>query len=150
MRQPRPERVGGQAAFELAAHCQRDRARLLGDDNRNRVVLFGEAERRAVAGAEIAAHAWIDRQRQKTGRGRDAIALDDDRAVVQRRRWLEDARQQVVGDHRVERNAALDVVAKADLPLEHDDGARCGARPGSSAATTSSSIVSSACSARSK
>src|SRR6185503_469858 len=38
-----------------------------------------------------------------------------------------DAGQQVVGDHRVEWDAALDVVAKTDLPLEHDDGA-CMAR----------------------
>ena len=99
-------------------------AGLLGHDDRDRVVLFGEAERRAVPRAEIAAHQRIDRQRQETRRRRDAIALDDDGAVVQRRSRLEDARQQVVGDHRVERNAAFDVVAQADLPLEDDDRAR--------------------------
>ena len=31
--------------------------------------------------------------------------------------------QQIVGEHRVERNAALDVVAQADLPLDRDDRA---------------------------
>ena len=65
----------------------------------------------------------IHRQRQKAGGGRDAVALDDGRAVVQRRSGLKDARQQVVGDHRVERNAPFDVVAQADLPLDHDDRA---------------------------
>ena len=73
--------------------------------------------------AEIAADARVHRERQEARSGRDAIALNDHGAVVQRRAWLKDARQQVVGDHRVERDAALDVVAKADLPLEDDDGA---------------------------
>ena len=34
-----------------------------------------------------------------------------------------DAHEQVVGQHRVERDAALDVVAQADLPLDRDDRA---------------------------
>ncbi len=40
---------------------------------------------------------------------------------MQRRVGLEDARQQIVGHRRVERNAALDVVAQPDLPLDDDD-----------------------------
>ena len=36
---------------------------------------------------------------------------------------LEDAQQQIVRQDRVERDAALDVVAQADLPLDRDDRA---------------------------
>ena len=65
----------------------------------------------------------VDRERQKARRRRHAILLHDHRAVVQRRRRQEDALQQIVGEHGVEADAALDVVAKADLPLDGDDGA---------------------------
>ena len=77
-----------------------------------------------MAGAELTAHSRIDRQRQEARRRGNAILLDDDRAVVQRRAGLEDRHQQVVGQRRVDRNAALDVVAQPDLPLDGDDGAR--------------------------
>src|SRR5262245_19591795 len=117
------QRVSRQTTFEIATGRNRDLAGLFGYDNRNRVVFLGEAERGAVAGAEIAAYAWIDRQRQKACGRRNAIAPDDDRPVVQRRGLLKNAGQQVVGDHRVEWDAALDVVAKTDLPFEHDDRA---------------------------
>ena len=73
--------------------------------------------------AELLAQPRVDRQRQEAGRRGDPIVLDDHRAVVQRRRRLEDADEQVVGQHGVERNAALDVVAQADLPLDDDDRA---------------------------
>ena len=98
-------------------------ARLLGHDDRDGVVLLGEPERGAMSGAQLAAHARVDRQRQEAGRRRDAVALDDHGAVVQRRAGLEDAGQQVVGHGRIERNATLDVVAQANLPLDDDDRA---------------------------
>ena len=76
-----------------------------------------------MARSELAAQSRVDRQRQKArGRG-GAIALHDHRAVMQRRRRLKDADQQIVGELGIERNAALDVVAKADRSLDHDDGA---------------------------
>ena len=68
--------------------------------------------------------AGLTRQRQEARGGRDPVALDDHRAVVQRRPRLEDAQQQVVGQRGVERNAALDVVAQADVALDGDDRAR--------------------------
>ena len=105
----------------LAVEGNRDLPGLLGHDDRDGVVLLGQADRRAVPRAELAAQHRLHRQRQEAGGGGNAALLDDDRAVVQRRRRLEDADQQVVGHLRVERNAALDVVAQADLALEHDD-----------------------------
>ena len=63
-----------------------------------RVVLLSQAERGAVARAQLAADPRVHRQRQEAGRRRDPVALHDHRAVVQRRRRLEDAGQQVVGD----------------------------------------------------
>ncbi len=42
---------------------------------------------------------------------------------MQRRRGLEDAQDQIVGEQGVERNTAFDVVAEPDLPFERDDRA---------------------------
>ena len=47
---------------------------------------------------------------------------------MQRRFRLEDADEQIVGKHRVERKTRLDVVAQADLALDHDDRARARGR----------------------
>ena len=60
-------------------------------------------------------------KRQEAGRRGHTSFLDDDRAIVQRRSRLEDRDQQIVGERRVERDAALDVVAQSDLALDRDD-----------------------------
>ena len=96
---------------------------LFRDRDGDRVVLLGDANCGAMPRSELAAQSRVDRQRQKTGRGGHAIALHDHRPVVQRRRLLKDADQQVVGHVRVERNAALDVVAQADRSLDDDERA---------------------------
>ncbi len=83
-----------------------------------------QADGRAMPRPELAAHTRVDGQRQEAGGRGDAVLLEDDRAVVQRRAGLEDRHQQVVGQLRVERDAALDVVAQADLTLDRDDRAR--------------------------
>ena len=117
-----PQR-SGRSPLEIAAHRQRDDAGLLGDDDGHRVVLFRQAERRAMTGSQVAADARVHRQREKAGGRGHAIALHDRRTVMERRPRLKDPRQQIVGDHRVERNAALDVIAQSDLPLDDDDRA---------------------------
>src|SRR5262249_60447202 len=73
--------------------------------------------------AEILAETRVDGERQEARRGGNSIGLDDHRAVMKRRSGLEHAGEQVVGDRRIERDSALDVVAKADLPLDDDDRA---------------------------
>ena len=94
------------------------RAGFLGHDDRDRVVLLRQANRRAMARPKFLAQSWVHREREKAGGGGNPIVLHDDRAVVQRRRRLEDAHEQVVGEHGFERNAALDVVAQTDLALD--------------------------------
>src|SRR5688572_31105025 len=74
-------------------------------------------------GAELAADARIDEERQKTCRSGNTVALDDGSAVVERRSRQKDAREQIVGDQRVEGNAPFDVVTQADLALDHDNRA---------------------------
>ncbi len=56
---------------------------------RNGVVLLGDADRGAMARSELTAQPRIDRERQKARRRGNSIALDDDRAVMQRRGHLE-------------------------------------------------------------
>ena len=81
-----------------------------------------------MARAEIAIELGADRQRQEArGRGNPRF-LDDDGAVVERRRRLEDRCQQVVAERGVDGNAALDVVAQPDLALEDDDRANASLR----------------------
>ena len=117
------QRVGVESTLDLTVDDDRDEAGFLRDDNRHRVVLFGEPDGRAMTGAELLAQLRIDRQRQEARRRRNAIGLHDHGAVVQRRRGLKDAHEQIVGQHGVERNPALDVIAQSDLPLDRDDGA---------------------------
>ncbi len=114
---------GVERPLDLAVQRNADAARLFGNDDRNRIVLFGQADRRAMARAEVPRELRVDRQRQKARRRGHAIVLHDDRAVVQRRLRLKDAHEQIVGEHGVERKPRLDVVPQADLPLDDDDRA---------------------------
>ena len=83
--------IGVEAALDLSVDDDRDAAGLLGHDDRHRVVLLGQADRGAMPRPELLAQLRVHRQRQEAGGRRDAIVLHDDRAVVQRRRRLEDA-----------------------------------------------------------
>ena len=67
---------------------------------------------------ESLAQLRVHGQRQEAGGRSHAILLHDDGAVVERRSRQENALQQVVGQDRVEADAAFDVVAQADLPLD--------------------------------
>ena len=107
--------------------------RLFGHDDRDGVAFLGQADRRAMPRAELAAEPSDSRSAAGSTRPpRRAPSCRITRAVVQRRARSEDRDEQIVGQRRVERNAALDVVAQADLALDRDDRAR------SSAATASS------------
>ena len=117
---PDAQRVGIEAALDLPLGDERYRP-VSSDTTMARIVLFGQAEGRAMPRSELLAQLWIDRQRQKARGRRDAIVLNDHGAVVERRVQLEDAHQQVVRHHGIERDAALDVIAQADLPLDGDD-----------------------------
>src|SRR5262249_59420479 len=80
------------------------------------------------ARAEALAEAGLERQREKAGRGRDALARDDDGAVVKGSARREERHEQIVGDLRVEGNAVLDVGLQALPPLEDDQGSDAAAR----------------------
>jgi hypothetical protein len=62
-----------------------------------------------MARPQLAIDARVGGERQEARGGGNAVALDDDRAVVQRREALKDADQQVVGQPGFEQDAALDV-----------------------------------------
>ena len=103
---------------------QRDDARLLRHHHRHRVRVLGDADGGAVAAAQLARELRVHGQGQEAGGGGHAVALDDHRAVVQRRARVEDADEQVVGDEGVEGDAGLDVAAQAHVALDDHDGAR--------------------------
>src|SRR4051812_12316291 len=87
--EPRPEGIGRQLALDLSVRHHRDAAGLFRDDDRDRIVLLGETNRRTMARPELFAQFRVDGERKKTGRGRHPVVLHDHGAVVERRRRLE-------------------------------------------------------------
>src|SRR5262245_65587540 len=62
---------------------ERDYAGLFRDDHHERVAVFSDADRGAVARAEFARNQWVLRQREKAASRSDAVIADDNRIVVQ-------------------------------------------------------------------
>src|SRR4051794_31494990 len=86
--QSRPQSITVQAALHLAVDDHRNGACLFRNDDRDGVVLFSQANRSTVTRAILLAQPGIDREREEARRGRNAIVLYDDGAVMQRRRKL--------------------------------------------------------------
>src|SRR6185503_9706232 len=97
--------VGREPAMQPASNGQRHLASFLGNDDRKRVALLGQTDGGTMPRAEIAIETRADREWKEARRCRDAIFLNDRRAIVQRRRRLKNGREQVVADFRIERNA---------------------------------------------
>src|SRR5262245_9655419 len=79
-----PERLAVEVLLQLAAPRERDRAALLRHEDRERVRLLGDPDRGAVARAVALGQALLERQREEARGRRDAVAGDDDGAVVER------------------------------------------------------------------
>lgn len=98
--------------------------RLFRHDERNRVVLFGEADGGAVARPEFTRQLRIDGQRQEARRRSQSIFLQDHRAIVEGGARLEVlliSRSCVTVASRG--IPGLDVVSQADRTLDGDDRA---------------------------
>ena len=115
------QRVRRQAAFNPPLERERNLAGLFRHDDRHGVSFLGQADGGPVPRAQLAADARVHGERKETGRRRDAVLLEDHRAVVKRRPRVEDRDEQVVGETRIQRNAALDVVPQPDFALDGDD-----------------------------
>ena len=106
-----------------------DDARLLADDDREHVALFGDADRRAVTRAQLLGNVHLLRQRQKATCRQHPLSLDDDRAVMQRALGAEYALQESRRDHRLQPRAGIENVRRhfgaydddqcADVVLRH-------------------------------
>ena len=98
---------------------ERHLAALLADRDHQRVGDLGQADGGGVAGAE--AHRQLGaRQRQERRGGEHALAVEDHRAVVQRRGLLEQRLDERPGELRADGDAPGDVVAEA-IGARHDD-----------------------------
>ena len=85
-----------------------------------------------MARAEFARDAGIFRQRQKDRRGGDAFALNNDRAVVQRRGRIKNRNEQIITATRVERHARINQISQTDVALDDDQRAGFFPKPASS------------------
>src|SRR5689334_4613051 len=74
-----------------------------------------------MAGAQL--ERGPDRQRQEARSGGDAVLLHDYGAIVKRQSGLEDRKQEVTRDVRIQRHAAFDEGAESDITLENDERA---------------------------
>ena len=112
-----------EVALDLPAHRQADGSGFLGNDHGNRVGLFGHADAGTMPGAQLRREHRIHGERQKTGCRRNPVFLHDHGAIMQRRAGAENRGQQVVGKMRIQGDAALNVGAQPDFPLDHNQGA---------------------------
>ena len=77
--------LNGDAAFDIAECCYRNKTRFFTHDNRETVGLFRNANAGAMPGTCFRRKSRIHTERQEARRGRDAVLLDDHRAIVQSR-----------------------------------------------------------------
>src|SRR5579872_547477 len=117
-----PQLLDGQVTLDSAANGKADGSGFFRADYGDGIRFFGDADAGAMAGTELRREQWVHREGKKTGSGGNAIFLHDDRAIVQRSAWTEDRRQQIVGKASIQRNAAFDVGAQADLAFNDDQG----------------------------
>lgn len=120
LEQPTGQFLGVEVALERAVDGQRDLAGLLRNHDGGAVGLLADSDRRTMARAEVTVEFALLAERQETGGGCDAVALQERGAVVQRCAGAEDVAQQLARDGGVEADAALDVVAQALIRLDHD------------------------------
>src|SRR5579862_4494201 len=90
-----PHPVERNIRLQIAAPGDRHLPGFLGYHYRQSVGLFGNSDGRAMAGAQPSLHHRIGGERKKAGGRRDAIALDDDGAVMQRPTLVKDGAQEI-------------------------------------------------------
>ena len=106
--------------MQLSVHTYRNLPGLLANNERDRIGLFGQADRGTVAGSELLGKRGVVGQREQASRRGDALFLNDDRAVVQRRTWKENGLDELGADLRVRLNAPLRIGVERGLPLKGD------------------------------
>ena len=111
-----------------------DLAGLLGNDDRERVGLLGDAKGGLMAGAEaLERNGRFDGRQQRPGR-QDSVTSNHDRSVMQRRPGREDRHEQIGRYVGVEHDAVLGYLLKPRFSLEHDESSVALARHSSGSA----------------
>ena len=110
--------------FNLSGHRYADRTCLLGNNHRDGVGLFRDPNPGAMPGAQLCRQHGIHRERQEARRRRNAVALHDHGAIVQRSAGTKNGRQQVIRQPRVQGDTAFDVGTQANFALDHNQRAR--------------------------
>ena len=116
------------SAEQFAVDRQRDLARLLRDDDDDRVADLAHADTRAMARALVLAELRVLRQRQKASRRRNAVVRNDDSAVVQRRLVEENVFEQALRNDRVDLHTRFHNIAELCRALDDHQRTRAIAR----------------------
>jgi len=115
---------GIQPADHAAIVRHRDDAGLLGDDDGDCVADLGDAERGPMAQPHLpVGDGAPGGERHHAGGGGEAVALQDDGPVVQRRIRVKRLQEQLSADGRVESDARVGVILQPHLPLDDDEAA---------------------------
>src|ERR1700736_2343923 len=114
--------LDGNVQLDVALPSHRDSAGFFGNDESDTIRLLGDADGGTVPRSQVARQQWICGEWEKTGRGRNAIAMDNYGAIMQRAERLENRAQQVARHLGVKRDSTLDESSHTDLALHHDQG----------------------------
>src|SRR5438309_4260031 len=122
--EPFPELFHADVALDIARYRQADRPSFFRDDDCNSIRLFGDPDRRPMPRSQLRGQHGIHRERQEARRRRNAVALHDHGAIVQRSAGTKNGRQQVIRQPRVQGDTAFDVGTQANFALDHNQRAR--------------------------
>src|SRR5436190_14066694 len=105
--EPVPESFRCKIALYSSPITNRDRARLLRDNHRDRIRFFRNAETRAMPQTKTAVERFALAHWENTGRRRDPAAAQDHAAIMQRRFRMKQRKQQLRRENRVHDHARV-------------------------------------------
>src|SRR5207302_6844120 len=97
-----------------------DGARFLRDNYRDGVSFFRDPDSSSVPRSQLRRKHRVHGKRQETSRSGDALSLNDHGPVMQRGARTKDRGQEIIGDARIQRDAAFNVGAQANVTFYDD------------------------------
>lgn len=113
----------GLDTFEFSVLTEGDAAIGFGDDDRDGIRLFGDADTSAMAGAEVFGDLGLDGEGKETSGAGDAAIMEDGGTIVERGVGEEEVEEEFFGGEGVEFGALLDVGGEFGFAFDDDESA---------------------------